>query len=113
MPDTAIYHGSYLMPSLEHATVSDAMHPGILSCEPDANLSEVARMMARQHVHCIVVAGTLTRGEAAHLRMGHHLGPRPGCGGHSGRATADGEGTRRAAHDLRQADHAAARGRRG
>ena len=24
-------HGSYLMPTLEHATVSDAMHPGILS----------------------------------------------------------------------------------
>lgn len=57
MPDTAIYHGSYLMPSLEHATVADAMHPGILSCEPDATLSEVARMMATQHVHCIVVAG--------------------------------------------------------
>ena len=46
MPETAIqtYHGSYLMPSLEHATVSDAMHPGILSCEPDATATEVARL---------------------------------------------------------------------
>ena len=50
-------HGSYLMPSLEHATVSDAMHPGILACEPDASLSEVARMMATHHVHCVAVIG--------------------------------------------------------
>lgn len=59
MPDTAThtYHGSYLMPSLEHATVADAMHPGILSCELDATLSEVAQMMATQHVHCVAVVG--------------------------------------------------------
>jgi len=50
-------HGSYLMPALEHATVSDAMHPGILSCEPDAPLSEAARMMATNHVHSLAVIG--------------------------------------------------------
>lgn len=50
-------HGSYLMPSLERATVADAMHPGILSCEPDLQLSEVARLMATHHVHCIAVVG--------------------------------------------------------
>ena len=50
-------HGSYLMPSLEHATVSDAMHPGILACEPDASLAEVAQMMATHHVHCVAVVG--------------------------------------------------------
>lgn len=50
-------HGSYLMPSLEHATVADAMHPGILSCEPDATLTEVARMMATHHIHCIAMIG--------------------------------------------------------
>ena len=49
--------GSYLMPSLERATVSDAMHPGILACEPDASLSEVAQMMATYHVHCVAVVG--------------------------------------------------------
>ena len=48
-------HGSYLMPHFDHATVADAMHPGILSCEPDATLTEVARMMSTHHVHCIVV----------------------------------------------------------
>ncbi|HEX8975460.1 MAG TPA: CBS domain-containing protein [Solirubrobacteraceae bacterium] len=61
MTDTAVhtailpYHGSYLMPSLEHAKVSDAMHPGILSCPADATLTEVARMMVTHHVHCLAV----------------------------------------------------------
>jgi CBS domain-containing protein len=50
-------HGSYLMPSLRHATVADAMHPGIISCDPDAPLTEVARMMATRHVHCLAVVG--------------------------------------------------------
>lgn len=49
--------GSYLMPSLDHATVADAMHPGIISCEPDVPLSEVARIMATNHVHCVAVVG--------------------------------------------------------
>jgi CBS domain-containing protein len=49
------YHGSYLMPSLEHATVGDAMHPGISSCDPEATLADVARIMATHHVHCVVV----------------------------------------------------------
>jgi CBS domain-containing protein len=59
MPDTTITktQGSYLMPSLEHATVADAMHPGILSCEPDATLPEVAQIMATHHVHCVAVVG--------------------------------------------------------
>jgi CBS domain-containing protein len=52
------YHGSYLMPRLEHATVSDAMHPGILSCEADTPLTDVARLMAMHHVHCVAVIGT-------------------------------------------------------
>jgi CBS domain-containing protein len=50
-------HGSYLMPHFEHATVADAMHRGILSCDGDATLSEVARIMSTHHVHCIVVRG--------------------------------------------------------
>lgn len=50
-------HGSYLMPSLQQATVADAMHPGILSCHPDASITEVARMLATKHVHCLAVIG--------------------------------------------------------
>lgn len=48
-------HGSYLMPSIEHATVADAMHPGILCCDHSASSTEVARMMVTHHVHCIAV----------------------------------------------------------
>jgi CBS domain-containing protein len=51
------YHGSYLMPSVEHASVSDAMHLGILACNPQASCTEVARMMATHHVHCVAVMG--------------------------------------------------------
>ncbi len=59
MPETTLQssHGSYLTQSLEHATVADAMHPGILSCEPDATLADVAKMMATHHVHCVAVVG--------------------------------------------------------
>jgi CBS domain-containing protein len=59
MPETTVTksQGSYLMPSLGHATVADAMHPGILSCEPDATLPEVAQIMATHHVHCVAVVG--------------------------------------------------------
>jgi CBS domain-containing protein len=49
--------GSYLMPSLEHATVADAMHPGVVACDPDMSLTEVARTMVTNHVHCVAVMG--------------------------------------------------------
>jgi CBS domain-containing protein len=55
-------HGSYLLPHLEHATVADAMHPGILSCDAEATLTEVARIMSTHHVHCIVVRGAAEDG---------------------------------------------------
>lgn len=53
------YPGRFLMPSLGHADVSDAMHPGVLFCEPEATLTDVARMMATHHVHCVVVMGVM------------------------------------------------------
>jgi CBS domain-containing protein len=52
---TQPYDHSYLMPRLEHATVSDAMHPGVLSCKANATLTDVARLMATHHVHCVAV----------------------------------------------------------
>lgn len=47
--------GSYLMPALEHATVADAMHPGLLTYDRGTPLTDLARMMATKHVHCIAV----------------------------------------------------------
>jgi CBS domain-containing protein len=72
VPATTIqpYHSSYLMPSLEHASVSDAMHPGILTCEPDATLTDVARLMASHHVHCIAVMGLSREGANEKLVWG-------------------------------------------
>jgi len=64
------YHGSYLMPGLEHATVSDAMHPGILSCGADATLIDVARLMATHHVHCVAVMGIAHDGPGEKLVWG-------------------------------------------
>jgi CBS domain-containing protein len=50
-------HGHDLMPPLRSAAVGDVMHPGIVSCPVDATLTEVARLMATHHVHCIAVMG--------------------------------------------------------
>lgn len=49
--------GGYLTPSFEHARVADAMHPGVITCAPETSIEEVARMMAANHVHAIVVSG--------------------------------------------------------
>jgi CBS domain-containing protein len=59
MPDIALKrtHAKVLTQSLDRATVAEAMHPGILSCEPDATLTEVAKVMAVHHVHCVAVIG--------------------------------------------------------
>jgi CBS domain-containing protein len=45
------------MPSLANATVAEVMHRGIVFCETNAPLSEVARTMADARVHCIAVRG--------------------------------------------------------
>ncbi len=63
-------HHSRLMPSLQRATVADAMHPGILSCEANASLTDVARLMATHHVHCIAVMGISHDGPAERLVWG-------------------------------------------
>ena len=42
-------------PQLADVRVGDAMHVGVLTCDRDEPLSEVARTMAEQSVHCIVV----------------------------------------------------------
>jgi CBS domain-containing protein len=43
--------------------VRDAMHPGILTCPPEASLRTVAQMMAERRVHCIAVFGDAVKGE--------------------------------------------------
>ena len=55
-PDSQV-EGSYVTPSIEHATVKDAMRPEVLTCPPDAPLRDVARTMVTEHVHSVVVSG--------------------------------------------------------
>ena len=52
--------GSYRTPSLEHARARDAMRHGVLTCPPETPLTTVARMLAHNHIHAVVV----TRPEA-------------------------------------------------
>jgi CBS domain-containing protein len=43
--------------TLSAARAGDVMHPGVVTCEPDAPLWAVARSMAEHRVHCVAVAG--------------------------------------------------------
>jgi CBS domain-containing protein len=43
------------------AFVADIMRPGVLGCEPDTPLREVARMMASHRIHSVVVHGITDR----------------------------------------------------
>lgn len=49
--------GSYLTPSFERARVADAMRAGVISCPPDTPMDAVARIMAANHVHAVVITG--------------------------------------------------------
>jgi len=57
-------------PAFERATVKDAMHPGILTCSPDATLAEVARTMADHQVHCVAVLGVSLHAQPERLVWG-------------------------------------------
>lgn len=46
---------SLLSDKLRSVSVRDAMHPGIISCSQATTASEIARIMASQHVHCVAV----------------------------------------------------------
>jgi CBS domain-containing protein len=35
--------------------VVDAMHPGLIHCDPDASLRAVAALMSDERVHCVIV----------------------------------------------------------
>jgi CBS domain-containing protein len=56
---------------LQDTTVRDVMHPGVITCLPDAPLHELAGRMADLHVHCVAVAGVGTRPDGdEHLMWG-------------------------------------------
>jgi CBS domain-containing protein len=57
-------------PELQHVPVSDAMHPGVLTCPVETPLRTLARMMAAHRVHSIVVYGDPEEAEADGLIWG-------------------------------------------
>jgi CBS domain-containing protein len=67
---TQFQRGSFLVPTLSHATVADVMHPGILCCDPNASLTKVARVMALDHVHCVAVMALARDGSGESLVWG-------------------------------------------
>lgn len=52
---------------LETAPVREVMHEGVLTCGLHAPMSEVARKMAANRIHCVVVWNEPARNEAAEL----------------------------------------------
>ncbi len=45
-----------LTPSFDRAQVLDAMRPGVITCTPDTGLDAVARIMAMNRIHAVVVS---------------------------------------------------------
>lgn len=45
-----------LSPSFDRAQVFDAMRPGVITCTPDTGLDAVARIMAMNRIHAVVVS---------------------------------------------------------
>jgi CBS domain-containing protein len=45
------------VPRFDAASVADVMHHGVVTCAPGASLEDVAELMVRHGVHCLVVEG--------------------------------------------------------
>lgn len=43
--------------TFERLTVDSVMHVGVVECEPETPLTEVARLMAEQDIHSVIVSG--------------------------------------------------------
>ncbi len=37
-------------------TVREIMHPGVITCQPNATLGQVAILLSQHHVHALIVA---------------------------------------------------------
>jgi len=55
---------------LDLMTVEDYMHAGVVSCDPAAPLVTAARMLADEHIHCLVIAGIERTSNGSRLAWG-------------------------------------------
>jgi CBS domain-containing protein len=49
------YRHYYVGPEFEHARVHDVMRVGVVTCQPDTSLRDVARIMVGYQIHSLVV----------------------------------------------------------
>jgi CBS domain-containing protein len=45
------------VPRLDLMRVADVMHTGLVVCDPSAPLTEIARILAEERIHCVMVHG--------------------------------------------------------
>jgi CBS domain-containing protein len=87
-PEAQPAGGSYRIPSLRHARVSDAMRPGVVMCSSDTPMRDVARMMVTNHIHAVVVRGVRDSGAWGVVTDRDLLAVAPGAEDQSAGATA-------------------------
>jgi CBS domain-containing protein len=56
--------------ALDAVRVEDAMSKRVVTCPPDADVRAVARTMADERIHCVVVAGIVTAAGGEQLSWG-------------------------------------------
>lgn len=44
-----------IMPRLDLMRVEDVMHAGLVGCDPEVPVAEIARILAEERIHCVVV----------------------------------------------------------
>ena len=52
------YRHYYVGPEFEHARVHDVMRVGVVSCQPETSLRDVARIMVGYQIHSLLVGAT-------------------------------------------------------
>jgi CBS domain-containing protein len=55
---------------LDLVPVRDVMHAGVISCPADTALVDIARILAAENVHCVVVADLETTAEGRRMTWG-------------------------------------------
>jgi CBS domain-containing protein len=55
---------------LDLVTVEQYMHAGVVACDPSTPLANVARMLANERIHCVVVAGIESTMRGSRLSWG-------------------------------------------
>ena len=58
------------MPALAQASVADVMRLGVISCPPETDLVEVARLMSLHRIHAVVISGIARDHSGEHLTWG-------------------------------------------